>query len=425
MRVLLVNKFHYRKGGAETYYFEVAEGLRRLGHEVAFFSMHHPDNLSCEQEKYFVTQREYNAPTSTLKKIADGLNLIYSREARDKFDMLCREFRPDVVHFNNVHRQITLSILDAPALGDVPVVWTAHDYIRVCPAYLMVDGAGEVCDRCLDGRFRHCVENRCVKESLAKSALAAAEATYLRRHQSYNRIDLTIAPSEFLRGRLVAGGAEPDRVVVMRNFVDLKSMSAEPEQPDRERPYVLFFGRLSHEKGVLSLVDAFARVADRLPGWRLVIAGEGPERPNIEESVASMPVEVATRIELVGYQTGEPLRELVARATLTASPSECLENSPYAILEALQAGTPVIATRMGGIPELVHEGETGFLAEPRDAASLADAILRGAATAADATAYVALQEGCHTFVRENCDRDRYMAGLISVYRSLAHEKGQR
>lgn len=422
MRVLLVNKFHYRKGGAETYYFDVAEGLRKLGHEVAFFSMHHPDNFSCEQEKYFVTQREYNDPISPLKKAADGLNLIYSREARNKFDVLCREFRPDVVHLNNVHRQITLSILDAPALGEVPVVWTAHDYIRVCPAYLMVDGAGEVCDRCLDGRFRHCVENRCVKESLAKSALAAAEAAYLRRHQSYDRIDLTIAPSEFLRGKLVAGGAEPDKVVVMRNFVDLTAI---PTEPDRERPYILFFGRLSQEKGVLTLVDAFAQVADRLSGWRLVIAGEGPERAAIEESVASMPVDVATRIELAGYQTGEPLRELVARATLTASPSEWLENSPYAVLEALQAGTPVIGTRMGGIPELVHEGKTGFLAEPRDAESLADAILRGAATAADTITYAALQKSCHTFVRENCDREQYMSGLVGIYGRLAYEKGQR
>lgn len=144
MRVLLVNKFHYLKGGAETYNFALAEGLRSLGHEVAFFSMRHPDNLPCAQERYFVERREYNGGTSPLKKAADGLALVYSREARRRFQELCAEFRPDVVHMSNVHRQITLSILDAPYLreGRVPVVYTAHDYILCCPAYLAYGGAG-------------------------------------------------------------------------------------------------------------------------------------------------------------------------------------------------------------------------------------------------------------------------------------------
>lgn len=423
MKILLVNKFHWRKGGAETYYFEVAEALREMGHEVAFFSMHHPSNLPCDEERYFVTQREYNERTSLLKTAEDGLNLIYSREARDKFDELCRDFEPDVVHLNNVHRQITFSILDAPSLGDTPVVWTAHDYIRVCPAYLMMDGSGEVCSRCLDGKFRHCIENRCVKGSLAKSALAAGEASFLRRKGIYGRVDLTIAPSKFLADRLVAGGADSSQIMVMRNFVDVSSMPDEVPVPDCEHPYLLYFGRLSAEKGIITLVDAFVRVAGELSNWRLVVAGDGPERETIEAKVSSMPVDVASRIELVGYQTGEPLRKLVRRATLTASPSECLENGPYAVLVALQVGTPVVATRMGGIPELVREGKTGFLADARDTDSLAAAILRGAAVAADASSYAVLQERCRTFIRESCSKVDYMKHLVDAYEGLIEEKG--
>lgn len=114
MRILLVNKFHYRKGGAETYYLTVGSELERMGHEVAYFSMRHPDNLSCEWDKYFVTQREYNNVRNPLKAARDGMALIYSPEAKRNFQALCEEFRPDVVHLNNVHRQITLAILDAP-----------------------------------------------------------------------------------------------------------------------------------------------------------------------------------------------------------------------------------------------------------------------------------------------------------------------
>ena len=114
MKILLVNKFHYRKGGAETYYLTVGSELERMGHEVAYFSMKHPNNLPCKWDKYFVTQREYNDVKNPLSAVRDGIALIYSPEAKRNFQALCEEFRPDVVHLNNVHRQITLSILDAP-----------------------------------------------------------------------------------------------------------------------------------------------------------------------------------------------------------------------------------------------------------------------------------------------------------------------
>ena len=100
MRILLVNKFHYRKGGAETYYLTVGSELERMGHEVAYFSMRHPDNLPCEWDKYFVTQREYNNVKDPLKAARDGMALIYSPEAKRNFQALCEEFRPDVVHLN-------------------------------------------------------------------------------------------------------------------------------------------------------------------------------------------------------------------------------------------------------------------------------------------------------------------------------------
>ena len=180
MRILLVNKFHYRKGGAETYYLTVGSELERMGHEVAYFSMRHPDNLSCEWDKYFVTQREYNNVKSPLKAARDGMALIYSPEAKCSFQALCEEFRPDVVHLNNVHRQITLSILDAPYLREnkVPVFYTAHDYVTVCPGYLMLDGGGRVCDACLeDGPPLH---RASLREGLAREECAGGDGGVLQ-----------------------------------------------------------------------------------------------------------------------------------------------------------------------------------------------------------------------------------------------------
>ena len=261
VRVLMVNKFHYLRGGSETYHFAVGEGLERAGHEVAWFAMDDPNSLPCRWSKFFVSMSDYTGATSPVKKLKDGMSLVYSFEARRKFEALLEEFRPDVIHLNLVHRQLTFSILDAPYLKrhPVPVVYTAHDYIPVCPACTMLDGTGKICDACLDGRFRHCLERCCVKGSRAKSALAVAEASFLRRHGSYRRIDRVIAPSEFMRSKLIEGGFPSMQVILMRNFVKdevLERARMDGDRTDRENPYLLFFGRLSREKGVDLLVDA-------------------------------------------------------------------------------------------------------------------------------------------------------------------------
>ena len=422
MRILLVNKFHYRKGGAETYYLTVGSELERMGYEVAYFSMRHPDNLPCKWDMYFVTQREYNNVKSPFKAVRDGMALIYSPEAKRNFQALCEEFRPDVVHLNNVHRQITLSILDAPYLREnkVPVFYTAHDYVTVCPGYLMLDGDGRVCDACLeDGHYRHCIENRCVKGSRAKSALAAMEASFNRAHKSNRRIDRVIAPSRFMRSKLIEGGWPEDKVVFLQNFADdailERAANAGADATDRENPYLLFFGRLSVEKGVDTLLRAFDAALPNLPqDMRLIVVGDGPDAADFKALASSLGC--ASRIEFAGYQTGEALQSYVEGASLAISSSRWRENMPYSIVEAFAAGTPVIGTNIGGIPELVDEGKTGFICEPGDVQSMADAISRGVNAFLEQPAYAKLQHSCRSYVLENCSREKFMNDLVNLYK---------
>lgn len=422
MRILLVNKFHYRKGGAETYYLTVGSELERMGHEVAYFSMKHPDNLPCEWDKYFVTQREYNNVKYPLKAARDGMALIYSPEAKRNFQALCEEFRPDVVHLNNVHRQITLSILDAPYLKEnkVPVFYTAHDYVTVCPGYLMLDGGGRVCDACLeDGRYRHCIEGRCVKGSRAKSALAAMEASFNRAHKSNQRIDKVIAPSRFMRSKLIEGGWPEDKVIFLQNFADdailERASEVGADSTDRENPYLLFFGRLSIEKGVDTLLRAFDAALSNLPrDMRLVVVGDGPDAADFKALASSLGC--ASRIEFAGYQTGEALQSYVEGASLAISSSRWRENMPYSIVEAFAAGTPVIGTNIGGIPELVNEGKTGFICVPGDVPSMANAISRGTSAFLEQSAYSRLQFNCRSYVMENCSREKFMNNLVNLYK---------
>ena len=422
MKVLLVNKFHYRKGGAETYYLTVGAELEKMGHEVAYFSMKHPNNLPCKWDKYFVTQREYNDVRNPIKAVCDGLALVYSNEAKRKFQALCEEFKPDVVHLNNVHRQITLSILDAPYLRDdkVPVFYTAHDYVTVCPGYLMLDGEGRVCDACLeDGRYRHCIENRCVKRSRAKSALATVEASFNRAHRSNERIDRVIAPSRFMKSKLIEGGWPEDKVVILQNFADEsileRASRATSDATDRSNPYLLYFGRLSAEKGIDTLLRAFDAALHSLPeNLRLVVVGDGPDAVSFKEIARSLPC--ASRIEFAGYQTGKTLHTYVERAALAISSSRWRENMPYSVVESFAAGTPVVGTCIGGIPELVSEGETGFVCEPEDVDSMADALVRGVDAFSNSEAYKAMQASCRSYVKDRCSREKFMTKLLDLYK---------
>lgn len=455
MRILLVNKYFYRKGGAETYFFALAEGLRALGHDVAFFSMQHPNNEPSYWSKYFVSEKDYVGDISAFKKVQEASTLIYSFEARRKFEALLEEFKPDVIHMNNVHRQLTLSILDAPYLKKhhVPVVYTAHDYILICPAYTMVNGHGEVCDACLDKHFTHAMKNVCVKGSRAKSTLAVMEAEFLKLHHSYDKIDLIVAPSEFMKNKLEEGGFA-NKVIALQNFLTDSQMEMArkvsnthkfEDAVDGKRPYFLFFGRLSKEKGILTLVGAFLKAAGLaashgsadcngavccatesfksahdetfLPSnWDLHIVGDGPERSEIERLVADAGSEAASRIQLLGYKSGEDLQREVGNARFSVLSSEWRENMPYSGLESLAAQTPIIGARIGGIPELVEEGRTGFTFESGNIADLKDGLLKAAAV--DEDIYGTMQRRCIEYVTLRCGQQAYAEQLVDRYAKL-------
>lgn len=446
MRILLVNKYFYRKGGAETYFFALSEGLRALGHDVAFFSMQHPNNESSYWSKYFVSEKDYVGDISAFKKVQEASTLIYSFEARRKFEALLEEFKPDVIHMNNVHRQLTLSILDAPYLKKhhVPVVYTAHDYILVCPAYTMVNGHGEVCDACLDKHFMHAVKNVCVKGSRTKSALATMEAEFLKFHHAYSKIDLIIAPSQFMKSKLDEGGFAR-KTVAMQNFLTDSQIAMGARVANTHkfedaqagaRPYFLFFGRLSKEKGIFTLVKAFLQAAglgkgagsetgagaghnEVLPDtWDLHIVGDGPEREAIERLIASAGPQAESRIHLLGYKSGEDLQREVGNARFSVLSSEWRENMPYSGLESLAAQTPIIGACIGGIPELVVEGETGFAFKSGNVDDLTKTFLK--ASLVNEINYQSMQQACAKYVDKRCLQDRYIKQLLDIYEAAAN-----
>lgn len=442
MRILLVNKFFYRKGGSETYLFALADGLRAMGHEVAFFSMHHPKNYQTKWNKYFVSEKDYNGDISVFRKVREAATIAYSPEAKRKFEKMLEEFHPDVIHLNLVHRQITFSILDAPYLKKhrIPVVYTAHDYSLICPAYTMLNGKGEICDACVHGDFANVVRNVCTKGSKAKSALSYLEAEFLRLHRSYDKIDRIIACSQFMKDKLDEAGFA-DRTIYMQNFLSDEQVAigkkvANTHKFEDEaagaRPYFLYFGRLSREKGISTLVQAFlaaagldgsqeAAVAAIPENWDLHIVGGGPERTSIERIIGQAGSGATRRIKFLGYKNGENLQREVGNARFSVIPSEWRENMPYSGLESLAAQTPVIGANIGGIPEFVINDKTGFTFISANMNNFIKKLQQAVCMSYED--YSRAQFECQKYVDSYCRQKEYIHKLEYVYMAIKGEKG--
>ena len=281
MKILLVNKYHYVKGGSETYYFGLADLLTKLGHEVIYFSMADINNKPCEQEKYFVSNVDFNSNISTLQKVKAGFRVLYSFEAKKNISALIEQEHPDIVHINLVHRHITLSIVRAIKKYNIPIVFTIHDLNCICPNHEMLVN-GHVCEKCLHGRYSNCIKNKCVKGSTAKSTLAAIEATNYKRMKIYDDIDLYITPSYFYKKKLEESGIIHSEIIHIKNFLPTDTVYSD-NNPDNG--YLLYFGRISEEKGVLTLVKAVEKLENNIP---LIILGTGPIEDEIKEYIGML-----------------------------------------------------------------------------------------------------------------------------------------
>lgn len=418
MKVLLVNKFHYRKGGSETYYFALAELLRAAGHTVLFFAMQDERNEPCGQARYFVSNVEYNGPQGAVQKLKSAARLLYSAEARDKFAALLQAGRPDVVHLNLVHRQITLSILEPCQKLGIPVVFTQHDLICVCPGYTCLSPNG-VCEACLGGNFTPCVRQKCVKGSAAKSLLAAAEARLYRLRGSYQKIDRYLCPSAFYQDILQRCGFTRSPILHLPNFLPRDTVY-EWARPQPGQDALLYLGRLTPEKGVATLLRAAALCAGcgGHPGFRLRIAGDGPQRAELEALAAELGL--GGTVEFLGFLTGEPLKSALRGCRAVVLPSEWYENGPYSVMEALSCGKPVLGSRIGGIPEMVREGETGFLFPPGDAAALSCAMQK--LLALPEAEYAALCQNAAEFAKEKFSAQTHLERLTGIYEEVIAEK---
>lgn len=366
MKILLVNKFHNVRGGSETYYFGLGEMLKKAGHEVIYFSMKDEKNQPCAQEKYFVENVDFNAPMGKVGLIKASLKMLYSFEAKNKFDKLLTDEKPDIIHLNIFQSQLTGSIVDVAKKHKIPVVYTAHDLKSVCPNYQMMD-KGKICEKCISGNYMNCFKSGCMKDSKLKSLLATMEAYVYKFKKTYEKIDLVITPSAFYKKKIDEAGVMKCPVVHMPNFLpeDTEYSTGEPGD------YILYFGRLSREKGTMTLLKAYEKANVDKP---LYYVGTGPIKEMLEEYIKEH--NLSEKVKLLGFKSGEELKNLVKKSMCVVLPSEWYENGPYSIMEAMAVGKPVIVSNLGGLPEMVENGVNGYVTKPFDEESLNEAVAK-------------------------------------------------
>jgi len=335
-KILIVNKFYYNRGGDCIYSINLEKILIEAGYDVAFFSMSYPKNFESKWSEYWVS--EFSAK-KFMRPFGD-------RETKIKFTKLLDDFKPDIVHLNNIHTQISPIIAELARSRGMKVVWTLHDYKLICPSYLCLNGKGEICEKCFDGKKNYCTANRCIKNKWLYSFVGQKEAEKWNRERLEKCTDIFICPSNFLKQKMIQSRFSENKLKVLHNFVNI------PESCKSSlKNYYLYVGRLSREKGMLTLCS----VASKLP-YKLKIIGSGQIERELREKYKD-----CEQIKFLGRKSHNEVLEIMTNARFTVCPSEWYENNPLAVMENLSLNVPVLGASIGGIPELIEQGVNGEL----------------------------------------------------------------
>jgi glycosyltransferase involved in cell wall biosynthesis len=379
--------------------FDLARLQIDAGDEVAFFGMDHPDNEPMPYARHFPSYVEFRAPSMSMG-IRASARMLYSRSAEAGIEAVITDFRPDVVHLHNIYHQLSPSVLRPIARAGIPSLMTLHDYKLACPTYQFLDH-GKICEACLGGHFYHAATHRCKDGSLAASLLATVESYAHGITRAYSPVRLFIAPSRFLADKMKEAGVFPDRMRLLNHFIDAEPIAAAGNPGSG----FVFAGRLSPEKGVDVLIEA----AGQLPGVTVEVLGDGPARAELE----GLATRVAPgRVRFHGRLGKEAVHAAMRGALAVVVPSRWYENQPMTVLEAFACGVPVIGSRIGGIPELVTDGESGYTVAPDDPTSLADGMRRLLAAPADA---LKLGRAARSQVLAAFAPDRHLRGIADLY----------
>ena len=361
MKILQINQCHYKRGGADVVYLNTIDLLQSNGHEVACISTQNPLNEDSRFSEFFVSSTDLRKQ-SVKSKISSIIPYIFNKEAYNQTERLIKDFKPDVAHVHLFNAYLSISILNVLHKHKIPIVHTVHDYKLLCPENGFLDSKGQVCELCAKGSISNCLKKRCSEGKFSQSAIISIEALYWKHlNHPLSHIDTFHFVSNFCKNKHVEYYPQiENRATVFYNFTSVLTK----ELSEKREKYYLYFGRLSPEKGITTLIDTWKM----LPGnMKLKIVGSGGLQDKLVEEIG---ISKLDNVELLGYKSGIELESLIQNAHFVIVPSECYENNPMTIIESYSFGTPVIGSNMGGIPEIINDNQTGYIFECKNSLQL-------------------------------------------------------
>lgn len=434
MKILLANYRYFVSGGPERYLFEAQRALEARGHEVIPFSIRYARNEPTPYEKYFVPplagteavkfDEHRWTPASFLKTLERAF---YSPEVERAVGRLVEDTRPDVAYVLHYLKKLSPSLLVGLRKRGIPIVVRVSDFLMLCPQALFLRD-GKPCTLCARGTLWPSVRYRCVKGSLAASAIHYASTRYHRFRRYFDLVDRWVIPSEFTMDQLKAAGWPPERLVHLPTFVSPLFLAAPPAADKRARPYLLFVGHFEPHKGPDLLLRAYAAATPRAAGAppRLLMVGSLDQPFAKTCRRLAQELGVGSLVEFRDFAPAETLRSLYSGALATIMPSICFENMPNVLLESYACGTPVIGSDHGSIRELIREGQTGRRVRPNDADALEAALTNLLARPED---YIRMGPAAREMAARAFDVDRHAQRLVSLFddviRSRPRDAGGR
>ncbi len=371
MRILLVNYRYFISGGPEKYMFNIKNILQDKGHEVIPFSIHSNKNVETEYSKYFVEpigSRDsvyFEECKKTPRVIMQMLSRsIYSVEVKRALQREIKDVKPDVVYIIHFVNKLSPSVIRGAKLSGVPVVLRLSDYFLLCPRFDFLYN-GKICEDCITDGYMTCIKKRCVKGSLFASFVRVFSMKIHKLMKIYDDVDIFITPSEFLKKKLESNGFDEKKIKCIPTFTISRNQCEDFVVGE----YGLYFGRITEEKGV----DTVVRAYEKLPEYQLKIMGDDTtdEAVRLKKYIRDRNIK---NIEFIGFKCGSELEEIIRKSRFSIIPSIWYDNLPNTALESFQYGKPVIASNIGSLPELVEDKYNGFLFKPGDVEDLIEKI---------------------------------------------------
>ena len=352
MKILLINNtFGNFGGGSEKATLETGHLLQNKDHEVYYFAS--------DRKPYYETDYEYQDffPKNSKK-------IFYNKEAKLKLDSLLKKVKPDIIHINCFQHNLTSSVLTSCKESTIPTVMTLHDTNFACPAGTLLKHETFCSTKdCIKGYSMPCIKNCCFNKSFLKSIVSASEFFFRKNMGFYEIPKYYICPSQFILELAVESGMKREKLILINNFISNTSDN------NSQDGYFLYAGRIVKEKGLFSLINAFKD----LPHIKLRIAGNGPYEKELKKFIKQNKIK---NIEFIGLKKWDELEKEYKHCLATILPTIGAEAFGLSLLESFSFGKPVIASRTGGIPEVISDYKDGILFEPGNVEELKSAVLK-------------------------------------------------